>query len=47
MTGNSIRVAIVFGAGKMGCLAVKLLKDYKQIFFCDNDENKIGMIVGG
>lgn len=47
MAENSIRTAIIIGAGRKGSLAVKLLKDYEQIFFCDNNEDKIGMIIEG
>lgn len=39
--------ACVFGAGKMGCLAMSILKEYNQKFFCDNDKNKVGTTVNG
>lgn len=44
---DDTRTAIVFGAGKMGRLTIKLLVDYKKVFFCDNDKNKIGMRIDG
>lgn len=42
-----MKKAFLFGAGKTGILAVKLLQDYDQVFFCDNDENKVGTILHG
>lgn len=41
-------IACIFGAGKVGNLALNILRtDYKDIFFCDNNVNKVGTIVSG
>lgn len=44
---NNIKKACIFGAGRMGILASKILKDFEQLFFCDNDKNKVGTIING
>ena len=44
---SNIKKACIFGAGKMGILASKILYDYEQLFFCDNDKNKVGTIING
>lgn len=31
----------------MGILASKILKKYEQLFFCDNDKNKVGTVIYG
>ena len=47
MTNKEKRRACVFGAGKLGSFAIEILKEYDQKFFCDNDKNKVGMLVNG
>lgn len=38
--------ACIFGAGKQGRLAINILRtNYKEIFFCDNDINKVGTFI--
>jgi len=39
--------ACIFGAGKMGVEAVRLLQGYRERFFCDNDKRKVGTSVNG